>query len=97
MAGLYEVTSANKDSPPVPEGEYTLSLWQNAWESVEACEAACGGWKECVSWEYVEDLCKMDDKMVLGQGFAPGMSQRKTSLMHTSGWVPERLDDWSCS
>ncbi|KAH6892903.1 glycosyltransferase family 31 protein [Thelonectria olida] len=96
MASLYEVTSANKDAPPAPEGEYDSGLWSKAWESVASCEAACRGWSDCVEWSYVEDLCKMDDKMMMGQGFAPAMSQRKTSLMHTSGWLPERLQRWNC-
>ncbi|KAF7553493.1 hypothetical protein G7Z17_g3582 [Cylindrodendrum hubeiense] len=97
MANLYAVASANKDAPPHPEGEYNMDLWNNAWESVEACEAACKGWADCIQWTFVEDLCKMDDKMIMGQGYAPAMSQRKTSLMHTSGWLPERLDKWACT
>ncbi|KAH7129708.1 glycosyltransferase family 31 protein [Dactylonectria estremocensis] len=96
MANLYEVTSANKDVPPHPEDEYDADLWNKAWESVEACSAACTGWANCIQWTYVEDLCKMDDKMIMGQGFASAMSQRKTSLKHTSGWVPERLEKWAC-
>ncbi|KAK7409423.1 hypothetical protein QQX98_008384 [Neonectria punicea] len=96
MANLYEVTSANKEWPPTPEGEYDADRWKQAWQSVEACEAACKGWADCIQWTYVEDLCKMDDKMIMGQGYAPAMSQRKTSLMHTSGWLPDRLDRWTC-
>lgn len=98
MASLYEISSANKAWAPGPEDEstYDSAVWKKGWESVNACEAACKSWDSCVMWSYVEDLCKMDDKMVLGQGFAPAMSQRKTSLMHTSGWFPNRLDNWSC-
>ncbi len=38
----------------------------------------------------------MDDKVIMGQGYAPAMSQRKTALKTTSGWLPERLEDWHC-
>lgn len=98
MASLYEVSSANKDWAPVPEdgSSYDAGLWKKAWESVDACEAACQGWAECAMWTFVEDLCKMDDKMIMGQGYAPSMSQRKTSLKHTSGWMTERLQGWAC-
>ena len=96
MASLYQVTSGNKDAPPAPEGAYKLSLWKRAWESVDACEAACQGWPECVQWTYVEDLCKMDNAMKMGQGYAATMPERKTSLKHTSGWMPERLESWRC-
>lgn len=96
MAGLYEVTSANKAAPPEPESRHSSSAWKAAWASVDACEAACKSWVDCVQWTYVEDLCRMDDKMIMGQGYAPAMSQRKTSLKHTSGWLPERLSQWSC-
>ncbi|KEY71771.1 hypothetical protein S7711_06526 [Stachybotrys chartarum IBT 7711] len=97
MSGVFQVTSANKAAPPAPQdSKYDAKAWNNGWESVDACEAACKGWVNCVQWSFVEDLCTLDDKMILGQGFAPAMSQRKTSLIHTSGWLPERLDDWAC-
>lgn len=97
-AAQYEVSSGNQAWAPTPEdaGTFDAKAWKGAWESVEACEAACRGWTACVGWTFVEDLCKMDDKVTLGQGYAPNMSQRKTSLMHTSGWLPERLEQWRC-
>ncbi|KAK5988930.1 hypothetical protein PT974_10427 [Cladobotryum mycophilum] len=95
-AGLFEVSSGNKDAPPVPEGKHDVELWKKAWESIDACEAACKGWETCAQWTYVEDLCKMDDKLIMGAGYAPSMSQRKTALMHTSGWMHERLNNWKC-
>lgn len=96
-AELFEVTSANQAWGAKPEGsKFDEAKWKMGWESVGACEAACRGWEACVSWTYVEDLCKMDDKVTLGQGYAPDMSQRKTSLMHTSGWLPERMEAWLC-
>lgn len=95
-AELYEVTSANQAWAAKPESGFDDETWKMGWESVEACEAACRGWDACVSWTFVEDLCKMDDKVTLGQGYAPGMSQRKTSLIHTSGWLPERMEAWLC-
>lgn len=97
MSGVFQVTSANKAAPPAPQdSKYDAKAWNNGWESVDACEAACKGWVNCVQWSFVEDLCTLDDKMILGQGFAPAMSQRKTSLIHTSGWLPERLGGWAC-
>ncbi|KAH7324797.1 glycosyltransferase family 31 protein [Stachybotrys elegans] len=97
MSGVYEVTSANKEDPPAPPDAYEASVWKKGWESADACEAACKSWVNCVQWSFVEDLCRLDDKVFEGQGFAPAMSQRKTSLKHTSGWLPDRLNDWSCS
>jgi hypothetical protein len=96
MSGLYEITSANKEGPPGPPDAYSSEAWKRGWESPDACEAACRTWESCMQWSYVEDLCRMDDKMILGQGYAPSMSERKTALMHTSGWLPERLKGWAC-
>lgn len=97
MAALYEVSSANREWAPAPtDDKYDADAWKAAWQSADACEAACESWENCVQWSFVEDLCRVDDKLILGQGFAPAMSQRKTSLMHTSGWLPKRLDDWIC-
>jgi hypothetical protein len=90
------VTSANKASPPAPDAAHNAEIWSGAWQSAGACEAACESWVECVQWSYVEDLCKMDDKVTMGQGYAPDMSQRKTALMTTSGWLRDRLADWRC-
>ncbi|KAK4221128.1 hypothetical protein QBC38DRAFT_492698 [Podospora fimiseda] len=96
LSELFSVSSGNKENPPVPESSHDLGLWKKGWESVEACERACEGWENCVQWSYVEDLCKMDDKLIMGQGYAPAMSERKTALKRTSGWLKERLDKWSC-
>ncbi|OAQ88056.1 glycosyltransferase family 31 protein [Purpureocillium lilacinum] len=98
MASLYEISSANREWAAVPKdgSKYDAALWKKAWRSVEACEAACRGWTNCAMWSFVEDLCKMDDKITMGQGYAPSMSQRKTSLMHTSGWMSDRLEGWKC-
>ena len=96
LSSLYSVTSANNASPPSPDTLYDPVLWRQAWESVEACEAACKSWATCVQWSYVEDLCRMDDKLIMGQGYAPAMTERKTALRTTSGWLKERLDAWQC-
>jgi hypothetical protein len=97
LSGLYSVTSENKASPPAPDTDYDSELWKQAWASVDACEAACNSWTSCVQWSYVEDLCKMDDKLIMGQGYAPAMSERRTALKTTSGWLKERLEAWHCS
>jgi heme A synthase len=73
-----------------------MALWKGAWVSADACEAACKSWASCVQWSYVEDLCNMDDKLIMGQGYAPAMSERKTALKTTSGWLQGRLDGWHC-
>ncbi len=96
FSSLYRVTSANKAAPPSPDTLYDPALWRQAWESVEACEAACRSWATCAQWSYVEDLCRMVDKLIMGQGYAPAMSERKTALRTTSGWLKERLDTWQC-
>lgn len=99
QSGVYSVASGNNEWSPKPpkEAKYDAALWKKAWQSVDDCEAACMSWDKCMQWAYVEDLCKMDDKMMMGQGYAEGMSQRKTALMHTSGWLYERLENWKCS
>jgi hypothetical protein len=96
FSSLYSITSANKASPPTPDSQYDPALWKQAWASTDACEAACKSWVTCVQWSYVEDLCRMDDKLSMGQGFAPAMSERKTALKTTSGWLQERLESWKC-
>lgn len=97
-ASLFEISSSNQQWAPMPEdtSTYDVKIWKQAWQSVEDCEAACKGWSDCAMWTFVEDLCKLDDKIIMGQGFAPSMSQRKTSLKHTSGWMVERLGNWAC-
>ncbi|KAK3896970.1 glycosyltransferase [Staphylotrichum tortipilum] len=96
FSSLYMVTSENQASPPTPDSQYDSALWRQAWVSTDACEAACKSWVTCVQWSYVEDLCRMDDKLIMGQGFAPAMSERKTALKTTSGWLQERLEGWKC-
>ncbi|CAG9992225.1 unnamed protein product [Clonostachys byssicola] len=97
-ANQFSITSDNQKWPPAPEdrSSYDEAVWKQGWQSAEACEAACISWTECMMWSFTEDLCKMDDKIAMGQGYAPGMSQRKTSLMHTSGWMTDRLPYWKC-
>jgi len=97
LSGLFSVTSANKESAATPDTVYDPALWRRAWMSTDACEAACKSWATCVQWSYVEDLCRMDDKLIMGQGYAPAMSERKTALKTTSGWLKERLDAWNCN
>ncbi|KAH6844482.1 hypothetical protein B0I37DRAFT_164147 [Chaetomium sp. MPI-CAGE-AT-0009] len=96
QSGLFQVTSANQAAPPTPEEVHDTKLWRGSWVSADACEAACKSWTACVQWSYVEDLCRMDDKLIMGQGYAPAMSERKTALKTTSGWLKGRLDGWHC-
>ncbi|KAK0739420.1 hypothetical protein B0T21DRAFT_362585 [Apiosordaria backusii] len=97
FSAVWQVSSGNKNDPPGPEGKkYDESKWKKAWESVEDCEEACKSWEECVQWSWVEDLCKMDNKFMMGQGYAPAMPERKTALKRTSGWLTERLETWKC-
>lgn len=96
ISDLFEITSANAGSPPAPQSEYNARLWAEAWHSVDACEAACESWSECMQWSYYEDRCRLDDRLIMGSGYAPTMRQRKTSLMITSGWLIHRLGSWEC-
>ncbi|KAJ4387079.1 hypothetical protein N0V93_007666 [Gnomoniopsis smithogilvyi] len=97
MSNKFKVTSANKDSPPMPESVKSegVSSWKNAWMSADACAAACEEWDGCIQWSFAEDLCKMDDTASWGTGYASEMSQRKTALMTTSGWMTKRLEQWN--
>ncbi|KAJ4416480.1 hypothetical protein N0V82_006745 [Gnomoniopsis sp. IMI 355080] len=97
MSNKFRVTSANKDDPPRPESVKAdgIETWKDAWVSADACAAACEKWDECIQWSFAEDLCKMDDNAIWGKGYASEMSQRKTALMTTSGWMTERLQQWN--
>ncbi|KAK0666417.1 hypothetical protein QBC41DRAFT_325803 [Cercophora samala] len=98
MSGVWQVSSGNKNDPPGPEGKtYDEGKWKKAWESVGNCEEACKSWTDCVQWSWVEDLCKMDNKFMMGQGYAPAMTERKTALKRTSGWLTDRLESWKCT
>lgn len=87
LSSLFDITSANANLPLAPQPKYNHSLYINAWKSVDACEAACESWDECMQWSYYDDLCRMDDKLIMGSGFAPRMFQRKARLIITSGWL----------
>ncbi|EWZ84190.1 hypothetical protein FOWG_12005 [Fusarium oxysporum f. sp. lycopersici MN25] len=87
LSSLFDITSANANLPLAPQSKYNRSLCINAWKSVDACEAACESWDECMQWSYYDDLCRMDDKLIMGSGFAPHMFQRKARLIITSGWL----------
>ncbi|KAI9170643.1 hypothetical protein HJFPF1_00113 [Paramyrothecium foliicola] len=96
MSDRYEVTSGTRDSVHGPSDTYDSAAWKISWESADGCEAACKSWQSCMQWSFVEDLCRMDDRIIMGQGFSPSMAQRKTSLKHTSGWLADRLSAWDC-
>ncbi|KAK4185177.1 family 31 putative glycosyltransferase [Podospora australis] len=97
MAEAYQVSSGNKAWPPTPKnGKHDEEKWKAAWESADACEEACVSWDKCVQWNWVEDLCKMDERLFMGQGYAPAAPERKTALKRTSGWLTERVDEWTC-
>ncbi|CZR45933.1 uncharacterized protein FPRO_11380 [Fusarium proliferatum ET1] len=49
-------------------------------------KAACESCAECMQWSYDDGLCRMDDKpQLMGSGFTPGLFQKKTRLIITSG------------
>ncbi|KAF4343933.1 glyco n-acetylgalactosamine 3-beta-galactosyltransferase 1 [Fusarium beomiforme] len=68
LSGLFEITSGNSNSPPALGSKYDVGLWVNAWKSVGSCEAACESWDECMQWSYTDDLCRLDDKLLMGSG-----------------------------
>jgi hypothetical protein len=80
MSGLHIVTSANQQSSSGPGEGHDVAVWNKAWASVDVCEAVCKSWTLCVQWSYVEDLCSLDDKLIMGQGYALAMAERKTAL-----------------
>lgn len=97
LSNRYEVHSTSVDTAPRPsEGKYDSKLWENAWKSVDGCEAACRGWSACVQWYYYGDDCKMDDRVFMGHGWPDGMRYRKDKLESVSGWLTDRVDAWKC-
>ncbi|KAE8356189.1 hypothetical protein BDV28DRAFT_127553 [Aspergillus coremiiformis] len=91
----YEIRSDNVADSPPPE-TVGRDVWLKAWESVDACEAACVAWANCVQWNFYEDQCRMDEHFTLGMGIPPGEIRRYTSLPRTSGWLPQRAEKWVC-
>lgn len=80
----------------VPSSVKSRDSWLKSWESVDNCEVACLAWAECVQWSFYEDLCKMSDRIVLGTGYTATDLRRLTALKTTSGWVPKRIEQWTC-
>lgn len=92
----HEVRSNNAAGLQPPSSVGSPEVWRNAWKSVDACEAACVAWGECVQWSFYEDRCKMDSMVRLGSGIPEGDSRRQTSLPWTSGWFKSRVEGWTC-
>ncbi|PWY80583.1 hypothetical protein BO70DRAFT_315745, partial [Aspergillus heteromorphus CBS 117.55] len=95
-AAKYEIRSNNVQWAQIPEGVKETETWKKGWRSVDACQAACVAWGECVQWSFYEDRCKMDSMVLLGSGIPEGDSRRQTSLPWTSGWMKERIEKWAC-
>ncbi|KAJ5888204.1 hypothetical protein N7495_008245 [Penicillium taxi] len=92
----YEIKSSVAAEAQPPSTVESAEVWRTAWESVDACEAACVSWAECVQWSFYEDRCKMDSMILLGNGIPEGDSRRQTSLPWVSGWMPRRVENWGC-
>ncbi|GES58186.1 hypothetical protein ATEIFO6365_0004033700 [Aspergillus terreus] len=92
----HDIRSNTAEKAEVPDTVKSADTWRSAWKSVDACEAACKSWAQCVQWSYYEDRCKMDSMMLLGSGIPPGDSRRETSLPWTSGWLKRRVENWEC-
>lgn len=97
LSSRYEVHSTSSESAPRPKSNFDAKLWDKAWVSVDACEAACKGWSQCVQWYYYGDDCKMDDRIFLGHGYPEGMRYRKDKLESVSGWLTDRVESWKCT
>ncbi|KAJ5698888.1 hypothetical protein N7462_000893 [Penicillium macrosclerotiorum] len=95
-SGKHEITSSTATTAETPNTVKSGETWRTAWQSVDACEAACVAWAECVQWAFYEDRCKMDNKVLLGNGIPEGDSRRQTSLPWVSGWLPRRVENWAC-
>ncbi|KAJ5684395.1 uncharacterized protein N7477_000740 [Penicillium maclennaniae] len=92
----YEIkSSVAKDMQP-PSTVQSAEVWRSGWRSVDACEAACTTWSECVQWSFYEDRCKMDSMILPGNGIPETDSRRQTSLPWVSGWLPRRVENWEC-
>ncbi|KAJ6191223.1 hypothetical protein N7519_001244 [Penicillium mononematosum] len=95
-ASQYEIESGMAAHAEPPSSVKSTETWRSAWMSVDACEAACISWADCVQWASYDDRCKMDSRISLGSGIPEGDSRRQTSLPWVSGWLPRRLENWSC-
>ncbi|KAF7593741.1 hypothetical protein BBP40_010916 [Aspergillus hancockii] len=95
QSSRYELRSDNIADAQPPE-KVSKEVWLKAWQSVDACEAACVAWDNCVQWTFYEDQCRMDENLMLGMGIPVGDLRRQTSLPRTSGWLPERTEKWVC-
>ncbi|KAL4894854.1 hypothetical protein BDV59DRAFT_175088 [Aspergillus ambiguus] len=92
----HEIRSNTAEYAEPPNSVKSADVWRSAWKSVDACEAACVSWPECVQWSYYEDRCKMDTMILLGSGIPASDSRRETSLPWTSGWLKRRVENWDC-
>ncbi|KUL87840.1 hypothetical protein ZTR_03170 [Talaromyces verruculosus] len=96
QSSKYKIDSSMTASATPPSTVTFTEVWRSAWKSVDACEAACKSWADCVQWAYYDDLCKMDNRVLLGNGIPEGDFRRKTSLPWVSGWLPRRIENWEC-
>ncbi|KAI9929720.1 hypothetical protein MW887_001196 [Aspergillus wentii] len=96
QSSQYDITSSNAPHAEPPTTATSKETWLKSWQSADACEAACLSWSECVQWAFYEDRCRMHDQVYLGSGYPIGDPRRQTSLMYTSGWLSERMDEWAC-
>ncbi|KAJ5232218.1 hypothetical protein N7468_005174 [Penicillium chermesinum] len=96
LSSKHEIRSSNAKHVQAPSTVKSTETWRSAWQSVDACEAACTAWAECVQWSFYEDLCKMDSMIFLGSGIPAGDPRRQSNLMWTSGWLPRRVENWGC-
>ncbi|KAF9886753.1 hypothetical protein FE257_011130 [Aspergillus nanangensis] len=92
----YDIRSSNVANVEPPSTVKSPEVFRSSWKSVDACEAACVSWAECVQWSYYEDRCKMDSAVLLGSGIPEGDARRQTSLPWTSGWLKRRIENWKC-
>ncbi|KAK8035819.1 hypothetical protein PG991_001892 [Apiospora marii] len=96
QSGRYHLTPQSVLTVERPKDASDGTLWDRSWKSEKDCEAACQGWRSCVQWYYYQYECKLDDRIWLGHGYPESMRYRKEKLESVSGWLADRVLDWTC-
>jgi hypothetical protein len=80
-------SSTDTDVNSSAEGKSTLTASQLArkpWYSRVACQKACEGWDQCLTWRYADDTCSLDHTAAMGRRIDAGIRME-------SGWMLDRI------
>ncbi|KAH8844584.1 hypothetical protein MCOR27_011390 [Pyricularia oryzae] len=97
MSRRHHLTPQSVVTAEIPKDVRDSSSWKESWKSDKLCEAACTEWKSCVQWYYYQYECKLDDRFWLGFGYPETSRYRKEKLESISGWLPDRINSWTCT